>query len=165
MGQAGQPRAPLRPSHCVACLVCRTCPTRTDTGMRPVSTARDARARWWTSPSPPRRSSCSARTATPTSTRPSARNARRPSCQVRNGPSPSPCACLPFHLLNSSSVGYSANGTVPRCAPGAGLGAGRSWSSEWGAQPFPCAPGPHVLDRHSFSADRLDHSWVKCYDK
>lgn len=136
-GSGRQPRAPLRPSHCVACLVCRTCPTRTDTGMRPVSTARDARARWWTSPSLPRRTSCSARTATPMSTHPSARNARRPSCQVRNGPSPSPCRRARLHLSSLPHVEFVLGGLfskriVPRCAPGAGLGAGHSWSSEWG---------------------------------
>lgn len=87
----GSSRASATPSPtlslCHMLWVYRTCPTRTDTGMRPVSNAFGARAHWWTSPSLPRRTSCCARTATPTSTPPSVRNARRPSCQVRNAPS------------------------------------------------------------------------------
>lgn len=93
--------SPSYPLTVLCDLGCRICPTRTDTGTRPVSTARDARARWWTSPLPPRGTSCSARTATPTSTHPSAKNARRPSCQVRNN---APFSPLISSLLLAASV-------------------------------------------------------------
>lgn len=65
------------------CVLSRTCPTRTGIGMKVVSTAPGVGTLWWTSPLPPRRSSCCALTVIPTSTHPSARNARKPSCQVR----------------------------------------------------------------------------------
>lgn len=80
---------------------CRTCPTRTDTGTRPVSTARGAGGPLWTSRSLPRRTSCSAPTATRRSTRPAARSARRASCQVGTKPlrecaRACECACARF---------------------------------------------------------------------
>ena len=75
---------PPSPSHVSVSLlwVCRTCLIRTGIGTRPVSIARGAGAPSWTSRLLPRRTSCSALTATRRSTRHDARSARRASCQV-----------------------------------------------------------------------------------
>ena len=118
------PRAPPPcpgPSHLSASLprVCRTCPTRTGTGTRPVSVARGVGAPSWTSRSLPRRTSCSALTATRKSTRREARSARRASCQVGAVIPPfaharSPQALTPQSLPTPPSTPHT------RAGPGAG---------------------------------------------
>lgn len=60
----------------------RICPTRIATGMSSVSSVQSAAALWWKRPLLPRMTCCSAPSATPTTTLPSAPPARKPSCQV-----------------------------------------------------------------------------------